>query len=112
MSKTALLQGAPDFMGGMQVLKYLPVKVSEYLHNVHGDKFSSLGLPPRDSCRGLTLLEIEQLFERIEFVGADSTVIVLYGGVTIGNSEYEGLQRVYAWPFPHKKFRGYNLRIR
>jgi hypothetical protein len=63
-------------MGGMQVLKYLPVKISEYLHNEHGDKFSSLGLPPSDSCRGLTLLEIDQLFERIEFVGADSTVIV------------------------------------
>ena len=90
-------------MGVMQVLKYLPVKISEYLHYEHGDKFNS-----SDSCRGLTLLEIDQLFERIEFVGADSTVIVLYGGVTIGNSEYEGLQRVYAWPFPHKKFRGYN----
>ncbi len=85
MSKAALMQGAPDFMGGMQVLKYLPVKISEHLHNVHGYKFSSLGLPPRDSCRGLTLLEIDQLFERIEFVGANSTVIVLHGGVTIGN---------------------------
>jgi hypothetical protein len=39
MSMAALLQGAPDFMGGMQVLKYLPVKITEYLHNVHGDKF-------------------------------------------------------------------------
>ena len=45
MSKATLLLGAPDFMGGMPLLKYLPVKISEFLHKVHGDKFSSLGLP-------------------------------------------------------------------
>ena len=56
----------------------------------------------------MTMLEIDQLFGRIEFVGADKTVIVLHGGVMIGHSEYEGHHRVYAWPFPHKKFRDYN----
>ena len=116
MSKATLLLGAPDFVGGMPVLKHLPIKISEFLHTVHADKFSSLGLPPRggptakSDRRGPTLLQLDQLFERIEFVGngQDKTVIVLHGGVSIGHNEYEGRQRVYAWSFPHKKFQDYN----
>ena len=111
MTKAALLLGAPDFMGGLPVLKHLPVKIAEFLHTVHGDKFSSLVLPPPGSggrSKGQKLLDYDQLFERIECVGADKTVIVLHGGVTIGHSEFEGSQRVYAWSFPHKKFRDFN----
>ena len=84
-------------------MKHLPIKISEFLHKVHGDKFPSFGLPPRSG--RLNLLQIDQLFGRIEFVGngKDQTVIVLHGGVMIGHkdSEYEGHQRVYAWSFPH-----------
>ncbi len=68
MTKAALLLGAPDFMGGLPVLKHLPVKIAEFLHTVHGDKFSSLVLPPpgssgRRKCQ--TLLDYDQPFERI-----------------------------------------------
>ena len=45
LSKASLLLGAPSFLGGMPVLKHLPVKISEFLHHVHGEKFSSLGVP-------------------------------------------------------------------
>ena len=79
-------------MGVMPVLKHLPIKISEFLHTVHGDKSSSLGPPPRggptakSDRRSPTLLQLDQLFERIEFVGngQDKTVIVLHGGVSIG----------------------------
>lgn len=72
MTKASLLLGAQGYKGGMPELKALPVKISEFLHQVHGDKFSSLGLPPRG--RALIYLQIEQLFARIEFVGNDDSV--------------------------------------
>ncbi len=93
MSKVSLLLGAQGYKGGMPELKALPVKISEFLHKVHGDKFSSLGLPPRGSC--LLYLQIDQLFERIEFVGNDDSVIMQHGGVILGHKEYGGSQRVY-----------------
>ena len=106
MSKAALLLGAQGFLGGMPLLKHLPVKISEILHKVHHDKFSSFGLPRiQDS---LSMDQIELLFQQIEKVDKDDAVIILHGGVLIGHREYEGFQRVYAWSFPNKKFRDYN----
>jgi hypothetical protein len=106
LSKASLLRGAPDFLGGMPLLRHLPIKISEFLHKNHSDKFPSFLLP---GCQvGLRLEQIDQLFEQIEMVGKDETVIVLHGGVMIGHKEYEGHQRVYAWSFPNKKFRDYN----
>ena len=32
--------------------------------------------------------------------------ISLFGGVAIGHKTLKGVQRVYAWPFPNKHFRG------
>ena len=32
--------------------------------------------------------------------------ISLFGGVAIGHKTHKGVQRVYAWPFPKKLFRG------
>lgn len=101
MSKAALLLGAQGFLGGMPLLKHLPVKISEFLHKVHHDKFSSFGLPRiQDS---LSMDQIERLFQQIEKVDKDDAVIILHGGVLIGHREYEGFQRVYAWSFPNKK---------
>jgi hypothetical protein len=99
MSKATLLLAATDILGGMPVLKHLPVKISEFLHKVHLDKFYAFGLPSFGSRKGLTLDQIDQLFERIGFVvnDGDHTRIVLHGGVIIGHKEYEGHQRVYAW---------------
>ena len=110
LSKASLLLGAPNFLGGMPVLKHLPVKIAEFLHHVHGEKFSSLGLPhPGGGGQSRpTLLQLDKLFERIECVGNDETRLVLHGGVMIGHKEFEGHQRVYAWPWPHKRFRDYN----
>ncbi len=108
LSEVTLLLGAPDFLGGMPVLKYLPVKISEFLQKVHQDKLPAFGLPARGSRQVLELLQVDQLFERIEAVGKDLTRIILLGGVLIGHKEYEGCQRVYAWPFPHKKFLDFN----
>jgi hypothetical protein len=31
-----------------------------------------------------------------------------HGGVILGHKEYEGSQRVYAWPFPNEKFRDFS----
>jgi len=106
MTKASLLLGAQGYKGGMPELKALPVKISEFLHQVHGDKFSSLGLPPRG--RALIYFQIEELFARIEFVGNDDSVIMQHGGVILGHKEYEGSQRVYAWPFPNEKFRDFS----
>ncbi len=88
MSKAALLLGAQGFLGGMPLLKHLPVKISEFLHKVHHDKFSSFGLPRlQDS---LSMDQIERLFQQIEKVDKDDAVIILHGGVLIGHREYEG----------------------
>ena len=106
MSKASLLLGAQGFLGGMPLLKHLPVKIAEFLHKVHGDKFSSFGLP-RIQDR-LCLAQIDQLFEQIEKVDKDDAAIILHGGVMIGHKQFEGYQRVYAWSFPNKKFRDYN----
>ncbi len=106
MSKASLLLGAQGYKGGMPVLKHLPVKMSEFLHTVHGDKFSSLGLPPRGS--GPLYLQMDQLFGRIEFVDNDDSVILQHGGVFLGHKEYEGSQQVYAWSFPDQRFREFN----
>ena len=108
MSKASLLLGAPDFLGGMPLLKHLPIKISEFLHKNHGDKFLSLQLPGPGSQIGLRLQQIDLLFEKIEKFDKDGTVIVLHGGVMIGHKEYQGYQRVYACSFPHKKFRDFN----
>ena len=65
-------------MGGMPLLKHLPVKIAEFLHKVHCDKFSSFGLPRiQDSLR---MDQIEQLFQQIEKVDKDDAVIILHGG--------------------------------
>jgi hypothetical protein len=101
LSKASRLLGAPDFLGGMPLLKHLPIKISEFLlHKNHGDKFLSLQLP--GSQNGLLLQQIDQLFEKIETFDKDDTMIVLHGGVMIGHKEYQGYQRVYACSFPHK----------
>ena len=106
MSKAALLLGAQGFLGGMPLLKHLPVKISELLHKVHHDKFSSFGLPRIQD--PLSMDQIERLFQQIEKVDKDDAVIILHGGVSIGHKEYGGFQRVYAWSFPNKKFRDYS----
>ena len=106
MSKATLLLGAQGFLGGMPLLKHLPVKISEFLHKVHSDKFSSFGLPRIQD--PLRMDQIERLFQQIEIVDKDDAVIILHGGVLIGHKEHEGFQRVYAWSFPNKKFRDYN----
>jgi hypothetical protein len=98
-----LLLGALDFLGGMPLLRHLPIKISEFLHKNHGDKFLFLQLP--GSQTRLRLQQIDQLFEKIETFDKDDTMIVLHGGVMIGHKEYQGYQRVYACSFPHKKFR-------
>ena len=36
-SVSSQLLGAPNFLGGMPMLKHLPVKISEFLHHVHGE---------------------------------------------------------------------------
>ena len=79
MSKTALLLGAQGFMGGMPILKHLPVKISEFLHKVHSDKFASFGLPRMQD--RLRLDQIEKLFQQTEKVDKDDSVIILHGGV-------------------------------
>ena len=106
LSKASLLLGAPDFLGGMPLLKHLPIKISEFLHKNHGDKILSLQLP--GSQNGLRLQQIDKLFEKIDKFDKDGTMIVLHGGVMIGHKEYQGYQRVYACSFPHKKFRDFN----
>jgi len=83
LSKASLLLGAPDFLGGMPLLRHLPIKISEFLHKNHGDKFLSLQLP--GSQIGLRLQQIDQLFEKIEKFDKDGTVIVLHGRVMIGH---------------------------
>jgi hypothetical protein len=78
LTKASLLLGAPDFLGGMPLLKYLPINISEFLHKNHGDKFLSCLLP---GCQnGLRLQQIDQLFGQIKKVDKVNTVIVLHGG--------------------------------
>ncbi len=76
LSKASLLLGAPDFLGGMPLLKHFPIKISEFLHKNHGDKFLSLQLP--GSQNGLLLQQIDQPFEKIEKFDKDDTMIVLH----------------------------------
>ena len=91
LSKASLLLGAPDFLGGMPLLRHLPIKISEFLHKNHGDKFLSLQLP--GSQIGLRLQQIDQLFEKIEKFDKDGTVIVLHGG---GHDWAQGVSRLPA----------------
>jgi hypothetical protein len=93
----------------MPMSKYLPIKISEFLHKDLGNKFLSLQLP--GSQNGLRLQQIDQLFEKIEKFDKDDTVIVLHGGVVIVHKEYKGHQRVYACSFPHKKCETSTIRM-
>jgi hypothetical protein len=103
-----MLTGAAGFHGGFPDLKYLPVKIAEFLHEVHRAKFDSLHLPPSDEL--LNMEQIDALFECLETqtTPRGQGQVCVHGGVLVGHSHLVGVQRVYAWPFPGKKFRGYN----
>ncbi len=66
LSKASQLLGARDILGGMPLLKHLPIKISEFRHKKYGDNFPSFLLP---GCQdGLRHHQIDQLFEQIEIV--------------------------------------------
>ena len=85
LSKASLLLGTQGFLGGRSLLFHLPVKISEFLHIVHGGKFSSFGIP-RIQDR-LRLDQIEQLFQQIEKVDKDDAGIILHGGSLLGTRD-------------------------
>jgi hypothetical protein len=90
------------------VLKHLPVKIAEFLQEVHCAKFPSMDLPEPDGL--LDMLQVDALYDRLETHSSSKGTgeVCLHGGILVGHSRLGGVQRVYAWPFPKKPFRGWN----
>ena len=77
---SAMAAGAPNFYGGLAVLKHLLVKLCEYLHAEHGQLFPSLGLPPPSG--RLTLRQVSILHVLVMFCSCIRHVQTMYSECT------------------------------
>ena len=106
LSKVSLLTGAANFHGGLPVLKHSIVKLAKFLHSQHSDKLTSLQLPQRK--QSLHFSRMDQICSKIETLDADSGIIALHNGVSIGHRRHAGCQRVSVAPFPSRRFHYFN----
>ena len=106
LSKVSLLTGAANFHGGLPVLKFSVVKISEFLHSQHSDKLTSLQLPRHGAA--LLFSHVDAICSKIETLDAHSGIKALHNGVSIGHKKHEGCQRVYVAPFPSRRFHDFN----